>query len=79
MTTPQPTDESSLPPVACSLRRMLANARRRLRYWQTVSPSNTRKSRGEGISLAKADIHFLTKRLNSENAEVCHQGREKRS
>ncbi len=43
--------------------RRLGNARRRLRYWQTVSPSNTRKSRGEGYELAKADVERLTQTL----------------
>jgi len=43
--------------------RRLANARRRLRYWQTVSPSNTRKSRGEGLEMARADVERLTQML----------------
>lgn len=49
--------------VSGDLVRRLGNARRRLRYWQTVSPSNTRKSRGEGYELAKADVERLTQLL----------------
>jgi hypothetical protein len=50
------------------LQRSLKNAKRRVRYWETISPSNTRKSRGEGRELARADVDRLT-HLLSENVK----------
>ena len=52
--------KSSPSPTRETLISRLRAAKQRVRYWQTVSPSNTRKSRGEGMELAKADVEQLT-------------------